>query len=114
RNTGEAWDTIALSDQLVSIVNNKVGQLVPVTINTGSFHAPPGVAELTLNSGEEESFAANDIADDISISLSNVFRIQIHGGGPTSLLQPATQGDRLKLAPGLNDPPDPLFGCGSG
>ena len=44
RAPGGAYDTITVTDSLVSITNNKSGALVPVSINTGTFAAPAGTA----------------------------------------------------------------------
>ncbi len=95
---GNAYDAIAMSDARVSIVNNLLGQLLPVDLVTASFVQAPGfedVPGLVVNSGFEANPSASGLADDISAVLSQVFALEVNGGDPVPAFAP--EGDRLRV-----------------
>src|SRR5206468_144811 len=99
RGAGQAFDTISVTDFLVSIFNNFVGQLLRVNVTTGSFgRVNPLEPTLVVNAGEESpaNLPASGVADDIGVTQSTVYRFQINGGDPPSSSAP--NGDRLSLS----------------
>ncbi|HUU82978.1 MAG TPA: S8 family serine peptidase, partial [Phycisphaerae bacterium] len=95
--TGGAYDQIEVDDTRVDVVNNSVGRLVPVNVDTPTFAPAPGtIPGLIVNAGFEAApAAATGLADDIHAALSFNFAIQINGGDPVPAFAP--QGDRLEV-----------------
>ncbi|HVX13124.1 MAG TPA: DUF4214 domain-containing protein [Pirellulales bacterium] len=108
--TGNAYDTMAVSDASVTVNNNHAGALVTVNLNTASF-AQAGAASssqqpgLIVDGGDEAAFQASGIADTFNVTPSTKFNIQANGNLPTLTTNNGVpQGDQMNIAfPGSID-----------
>ena len=105
-----AYDTINVTDAAVTTTNNTFGPLTPVLLNTASFvQAGPAVSTqqsaVIVDGGDEAGFQANNVADDITVTISTNFNIQVNGNLPgLTFANPADkfserQGDQLTITP---------------
>jgi len=101
---GNAYDTINVTDSLVTINNIAQGPLTPVALVTASFNqtsadTPFQRAGLIVNGGDEAVAQASGIADNITALVSPVFNIQVNGNLPTLVLGPdgLPRGDQLNI-----------------
>jgi hypothetical protein len=100
---GNAFDNILVSDTRVRFLDdffffNDV--LIPIDIDTSTFvQTNPLDDGLVVNAGFEQGTRPNGIADDITVTPSARFGIQINGGDPVPTAQPdgcdQGPGDRL-------------------
>ncbi len=102
---GNAYDDIGVSDSLVWVGNNELGNLVSIHLNTATFaQAGPASATqqpgLIVNGGDESSFQSNGVADSFAVAPSRNFNIQVNGNQPALTADATTgepQGDELLL-----------------
>ncbi|HVX63201.1 MAG TPA: autotransporter-associated beta strand repeat-containing protein, partial [Pirellulales bacterium] len=95
---GSAFNDINVSDSLIDVFNNSLGDLLNVNIGPGGF-VPAGVfpapATVIVNSGDQSGTCGCGIADDIFVSLSPVVHFQVNGGTPPTSAAP--NGDQLNV-----------------
>ncbi|HAB11838.1 MAG TPA: hypothetical protein DCE47_09125, partial [Planctomycetaceae bacterium] len=93
RADGQAFDDITVTDAAVGITLKGDGSatdtLVQVNFDSTTYGlTDPADAELTVNAGEDAGVRANPatgfvgVADDISVTLSRTFHIQVNAGEP--------------------------------
>ncbi len=100
-----AFDTINVTDAQVTTTNNSQGSLVTVNLNVASFvqNVPQSSvqqAALIVNGGDESTFQASGIADNITATISQNYNIQINGNLPDPSVTGAfgqPQGDQLSV-----------------
>lgn len=102
-----AFDTINVTDAQVTTTNNFEGNLVTVNLNVSSFvqfvtgtHSSIEQAGLIVNGGDESTFQASGIADDITATISQNYNIQVNGNLPDPSVTGAfgqPQGDQLSV-----------------
>ncbi|QDU23548.1 beta strand repeat-containing protein [Urbifossiella limnaea] len=126
RAVNAAFDDVTITQSAVAITNYTAGgggtALVQTNVGTG-FGLIAGEATLTVNTGEEAgvrpaAFGTGNggglVADDVNVTLSTLFRIQVNGGTPLPPGAAPLTGDRLDIiTPGdanifsdANDPPN--------
>ena len=107
QGTGNAYDTINVSDAQVTSSNNALGALTTVNLATASFiqTSPPSPFQrpgLVINAGDEAAPQASGpnsgIADNITATVSANFNIQVNGNLPNLTLG----ADGLPLGDQLN------------
>src|SRR5262249_11229842 len=97
---GNAYDTINATDSQVTASSNSAGPLLTVNIDTATFNPSPnpGEAGLFVNAGFEAVPAPGPFprtADDITVTLSANFNIEVNGGDPVPAFAP--EGDALTI-----------------
>ncbi len=95
--TGNAYDQISVTDSAVSVWNNSVGGLLPISFNSAALvQANPTDRGLVVNAGFEASPDVGGLADDIDVTPSSLFAIMVNGGNPVPTFAP--NGDRLQFS----------------
>ncbi|HOP76785.1 MAG TPA: Ig-like domain-containing protein [Thermogutta sp.] len=94
--SGNAYDEISVTDSSVTINNNSLGALLPITFDSAALvQAIPTDRGLVVNAGFEATPDAAGLADQIYAMPSSLFAIMVNGGDPVPAFAP--NGDRLDI-----------------
>lgn len=87
--TGNAFDDINISENVIQISNNSLGALLDVDVLAPFWvQNDPNQAALIVNAGSEAGTRPNGIADDITLNASTLFKLGVNGQEPVRPTNP--------------------------